>query len=458
MAEGTAVARQETSSEVPEGIDADDPRRELFERREEWDVDASWQRYVGTDNDEDQDEDEWELYLTLKGGKSTAKRWMSETRAAQVLATPPVHVAVFDGLVGLRFGTDEAEIGLRSLSPLAVSDLRRLPWATHVPANSRGDAEEVDNEPLPEEAIGRGDAWSLSVANMPRALTAALGSASARFLALYPRTSPGTLTTITVKGLDVRKHDEAKAALEELLGDLAFEFDLKYGIAFGPQAAPAQPGVGRLPRGRRSYEAPPAFPTQTYGREPLSLYWYGRSATNMPLLRYLAFYQVLEFHFPQFFQRELLDRVQKELKDPRFQPGRDSDVSRLLALMNAGAGKRGSEVDQLTATIRACLTSEAILEYVNSDPRIRQAVTGKRLLEGVSQLNLEDKSHDLRDQVAKRVYAIRCRIVHTKDDDVSYGSRMLLPFSPEAERLGVDVSLVQFLAQKVLIASSRERA
>jgi hypothetical protein len=261
---------------------------------------------------------------------------------------------------------------------------------------------------------------------------------------------------LTVTGLNVTRHDDAKQQLERLVGDLAFEFDLKYGIPFALQTRAMGPRVGFATR-RRTTDNPPTFPTQGYGPEPLSLYWYGRSATNMPLLRYLAYYQVLEFHFPHFFQRELLDRLKAELKDPLFLPGDDAHLSRLVALMSTSPGGRGSEAEQLAATIRACVTVDTLRTFLTDNPRIKQAVTGKRLLDGVSQINLEDKSYDLRDQVSKRVYAIRCRIVHTKDDDTSYGARMLLPFSPEAERLQADVSLVQFLAQKALIASSRDR-
>jgi hypothetical protein len=60
----------------------------------------------------------------------------------------------------------------------------------------------------------------------------------------------------------------------------------------------------------------------------------------------------------------------------------------------------------------------------------------------------------LRNDVADRVYDIRCKIVHTKTDTRDGSVELLLPFSPEAEQLSFDIDLVQHLAQLVLVASS----
>jgi hypothetical protein len=58
--------------------------------------------------------------------------------------------------------------------------------------------------------------------------------------------------------------------------------------------------------------------------------------------------------------------------------------------------------------------------------------------------------------VADRLYNIRCEIVHTKDDGDADAMQRLLPFTPEAEQIMHDIDLMQFIAEKVLIASSTE--
>jgi hypothetical protein len=68
-------------------------------------------------------------------------------------------------------------------------------------------------------------------------------------------------------------------------------------------------------------------------------------------------------------------------------------------------------------------------------------------------LPVREKADDHRGAVAKRVYAIRNRIVHTKGayDD----QEPLFPFDPEIRHLHHDIDLTEFLARKVLVASSR---
>lgn len=61
---------------------------------------------------------------------------------------------------------------------------------------------------------------------------------------------------------------------------------------------------------------------------------------------------------------------------------------------------------------------------------------------------------DLRNDVADRIYDIRCKIVHTKAgvDDSSF--ELLLPFSKDAEQLHHDIELIRFIARSVLVAAS----
>lgn len=57
--------------------------------------------------------------------------------------------------------------------------------------------------------------------------------------------------------------------------------------------------------------------------------------------------------------------------------------------------------------------------------------------------------------MSKRIYEIRCKIVHTKADARDPEVELLLPFSKEADLLQFDIDLIQYVAQQVLIAGSR---
>ena len=63
---------------------------------------------------------------------------------------------------------------------------------------------------------------------------------------------------------------------------------------------------------------------------------------------------------------------------------------------------------------------------------------------------LANPNADLRADVADRIYDIRCKIVHTKNDSGIGDVELLLPFSREAEQLSHDIELVQYVAQETL--------
>jgi len=69
---------------------------------------------------------------------------------------------------------------------------------------------------------------------------------------------------------------------------------------------------------------------------------------------------------------------------------------------------------------------------------------------------VNDKNDKLTNQVANRIYDLRNRVVHAKEDGgPAVGVEVLLPFSAESERLTADVALIRFIAQKVIIADRR---
>jgi hypothetical protein len=61
---------------------------------------------------------------------------------------------------------------------------------------------------------------------------------------------------------------------------------------------------------------------------------------------------------------------------------------------------------------------------------------------------------DLRNEVADRIYDIRCKIVHAKSDGGPSNAEPLLPFSKDADSLGFDIGLARYIARRVLINSS----
>ncbi|MGW1711562.1 hypothetical protein ACWCP8_40685 [Streptomyces sp. NPDC002206] len=286
----------------------------------------------------------------------------------------------------------------------------------------------------------RGEEWS-----------ARLGTASREFRAI----ANASQITLRLTGRACQTHDEALKFLEAAGNSVLFEFDLAYGIALTMRRARST-GGWRPGRKVRLSDSPPVLPRLEYGAEPLSLYSYARSAQGMPLLEFLAYYQVLEYHFPRYSQRDLLDKLRNELRDPTFRADDERHLSRILGISRQAGNGYGDEKSQLRSTVRYCVSEDAILDFFESNDEVREHYENKRQpIKGILPLDSKSKKGDLLSLTCERIYDIRCRVVHSKEDGGGQGESLLMPFSPEAESLRAENIFMRFLAQKVLIAGAK---
>lgn len=260
---------------------------------------------------------------------------------------------------------------------------------------------------------------------------------------------------IRFHGFSASTPTAAKLVLDEVGSALMFELDLAYGVPCEiPVAGEVLPR--RLPARVRSNE-PPSFPRNAYDPEPVALYMHAREARGMPLLRFLAYYQAIEFYFPRYSDAELRRQLETIIKHPTFNHHRDRDIQQLLNVA-LGDGRRGvrSERDQLKDTIRACMQASEIAEFVGSDSDRMKFFSDRRSPLTRCTISLQDQTTDLRDAVANRIYDLRCKVVHTKDGPGQNEIDLLLPNSPEAELLHDDVGLLDLITKRVIVSSSRE--
>ncbi|WP_372967251.1 hypothetical protein [Microbacterium sp.] len=258
---------------------------------------------------------------------------------------------------------------------------------------------------------------------------------------------------LRIEGYTVDRHDTTIQLLERLSGSFFFDIDVLYGVSMTLRRKRASRGRAAQSRSTKK----PEFPRSEYASEALALYQYGRSAYGLPLLEFLAYYQSIEFFFPAFAHAETSAALRTELMNPRFNPSSDNDLSRLIQLaapaVRAGVGER----EQLKATLRAATTREGLREAIT---RI-EASGDKSLVSkggGVKgTVPLRADNEDIREQVAERIYVIRCRIVHTKQDGGPQGEELLLPTSEEATKLAGDTALLRYVAQQAIFSQGARR-
>jgi hypothetical protein len=276
-----------------------------------------------------------------------------------------------------------------------------------------------------------------------------IGPASDSFCALARVPS---LLTLSLSGCSIGSHDEAHRLLTRTADALFFQIDMMTGIPVHLERERRRRHPRRN-RPRPDLSTALEYPRNEYDEAPASLYWYGRSASGMPLLQFLAFYQVVEFYFPVYAEAEAKRKLMAILKGPTFRGDREADIGRLLTVIQGSrTGSLGSELQQLKSTVNECVDHQDLREFFFSDEDRRTFYASKQKYHKIPISN-PDPNFDLRADAAARIYDIRCGIVHTKNnssDDV----HLLLPFSKEADDLAHDIGLMEFVAKSVLIAAS----
>jgi hypothetical protein len=262
--------------------------------------------------------------------------------------------------------------------------------------------------------------------------------------------------TIKISGISISTNQEALDILQKLSNSLFFEIRNARGVPLMLEAYHHTPLTAEalILAEAQTHVSDVGFPKYQYDLDPLRLYWYATSAYQMPLVQFLAFYQVLEFYFPIYSQQEVQRQVKNILKEPAFDPNYDPHVARVISAVMSGIGRGyADERSQLLMTIKACVQDEELREMI---ARIGleeyYRVEAKKLSR--CNINCENKKLDLREQFAERIYDIRCRIVHTKDTELDGGR--ILPFSKEEALLRTELAIIEFMARKVIIAVSEK--
>ena len=410
------------------------------------------------------------LVIWIPNGPDKRRHFVALSRAELLMSVPFGQYRLLGGYAAINNSSEnyiEAYVRLVTPRPsrFGLADLpgvEIIEDTTQDPLTAEdGDAveETVDSSTERERALAAGARWRLRIEDARYPWSIEFSTASDVFLGLSSETRlmrviqlglTQTTTTLKIQGIDAPRHEDAVQWLEGISGAIFFDLDLCYGV----HVELVRPPVRSPVRGYRPepYESTPSFPQLRYPSDALSLYWYGRSASGMPLLQFLAYYQVLEYFFPMYYRQHLLRRLKQELTHPRFKVTDDKDLARLLTMMtSSGRAGYGSEREQLKATIEGCVDESSVHDFLNEDPNRLRVLRDKKAIKGVKHV-VDDGLHgNLIDQVTDRIYGIRCRVVHAKADG-NDAADLLLPSSREADSLHADVSVLQFLAQKAIVA------
>ena len=388
--------------------------------------------------------EEGSSYLKVGMRCARAQRWLllaSDESVLRMLSVPFENFVFISGHEAIcSYGDGTIEAAIRPLGNAPSSFVFRKLFGIEI-ANGAAALEAVKLEINPPQA------------GLPKI---EISPASDNFTKLV-RSPSRTRITLKITGCVVSTHDQAALLLRKVADAAFFQIDLLVDTPLSLEKERKRMPPGRRSKIAVSLAADIQYPKTEFDEAPISLYWYGRSASGMPLLQFLAFYQVLEFYYPTYSEAETRRKLKSILKDPVFRGDRDADIGRLLTAIHVNkSGAYGDERSQLRATIMECIEADALRGFLSSDPERLDFYSARSKTNPYHKIPIATPTADLRGDVAERIYNIRCKIVHTKFDGRDNDLELLLPFSKEADLLVFDIELAQYLAQQVLIAASSQ--
>jgi hypothetical protein len=253
--------------------------------------------------------------------------------------------------------------------------------------------------------------------------------------------------TLLIRNVNVDSDTQAREVLEAVGNAWLFSLDLMIG----------KPVTLVTRRFRRAAEyrrpAPPdqvVPPTRRYNATAMALWSYGRRSEGFPLLQFLAFYQVLEVFFTECMKRDAQLPARNTSVPPRL-----IRIMRGLRKWFSRRRRQGNyEEAQIRSVVKSVINADELRGFLTNSAE-RRKFYGSHASQALTkiQVPIGKDDADLRDALAKRLYKIRCRVVHTKTDD-----RFVAPLYPSAVdvyRLEHDLDAIEMLAQRTLSAFSR---
>ncbi|MGG0664930.1 hypothetical protein ABE042_12565 [Viridibacillus arvi] len=261
--------------------------------------------------------------------------------------------------------------------------------------------------------------------------------------------------TLQIKNTDVKNHDEAMMRLLKISNSLFFHLTFYLDVSFNIKTA-------RERRIRKVIEdetlgifGSTVFKYE-YDNEAVSLFLHGKNTNELPLYQFLSFYQTIEYYFTIFSNKEAKIKVKRVLKNPKFDPNNEMDLSKVISLIQTSrSGEIGDERSQLKATVKNCIDSEMLREFIFNNQDIYNYFKGKDSKKISScNINITSKNSDIIEEVCERLYDIRCKIVHKKANGGD--GQVILPYSLEIINLKNDIKLLEFIAKQVLLENSKK--
>ena len=178
-------------------------------------------------------------------------------------------------------------------------------------------------------------------------------------------------------------------------------------------------------------------------------------SSRLPELRFLAFYQVMEYFFDAVSNERLCDKISGQIKDPKFHASTEQLVHMIRTVDSFS--RENNETNKLKNVLQKFVDEKELIEFISSYERHLSDVGEGKVYSKIHNVFGKDITVRLEEgqcisNLASHIKETRNALVHSSDG--YEGNVRHVPFTETTKKILLDIPLMKFLAEKVIIASS----
>lgn len=269
--------------------------------------------------------------------------------------------------------------------------------------------------------------------------------------------------TLKISKSNIQTHKKAKRTLSEIGNSVLFEIDtnLKIPIMLLPDQPMTKHYIGEYtidPEAAALCDAELHKLDCKYIAEPTSYFLTANVTNDLRFYQFLLYYHCLEYFFPKYSCLHLEKPIKKVLNNITEKKINNEQIVHQILNQIRKTKKRESELDILKVLINSCFDKKEddILNYIENRERLKQYFLEGNDYRGISPKPIfkvdEGKNKNISlNQIAKRIYNIRCAIVHKKEDSEK---NKIYPTLKNFKLITHDLELLKYIAEKVIVENS----
>jgi hypothetical protein len=262
-----------------------------------------------------------------------------------------------------------------------------------------------------------------------------------------------------IKGLDQPTEAGLEADVRSILSSMLFDVEFTYGLGFETVSFETIQ-YPRLRHRRRH----PELPKETFNvvykdyiPELLEYYHAGEKVDYLPF-KYVCYFHVIEYFSDKSAYHVVSRAIRAMMLRPDFHESIDSYVNRSIQLIKKESERNITDKIKVNRVLRQFTSQEEIQAFLvdtNFEDYFSKECTmdcAKPLILPALDFSSENK---LFDSLTRRIYSLRCAIVHSNPD---FEDSKAIPFVPNPANLDLlrtEIELVSEIARGIIVKSAR---